>query len=369
MSFMALTAHQRFELKKVIKELDSFRAAHTEFVSVYIPAGYDINKIINHLAQEQGTASNIKSASTRNNVISALERMIQHLKLFKKTPPNGLAIFSGNVLSREGKSDVRVWSVEPPVPLNTRIYKCDKTFELGILRDMVDVKDMYGLVVMDARDANIALLKGKRIVPLLKTHSHVPGKMKAGGQSSHRFQANRDLAVKEHLKKVADYMKEQFLGREDVKGILVGGPGPNKHDLVEGNFITGDVKKKIIAVKDLSYTGDFGLQELVDKCQDVLAQEEIADEKKVMGEFFNFLSTKQDMVAYGENQVRMALSMGAVETLLLSESLDDDTIDEFDELARKFSTVVKIISTETREGVQLRDIGKIAAILRYPVNV
>jgi peptide chain release factor subunit 1 len=366
---MALTAHQRFELKKFVKELGSYRAAHTEFVTVYIPAGYDMFKIINHLAQEQGTASNIKSASTRNNVIDALERMIQHLKLFKQTPPHGLAVFSGNILSREGKSDVKVWSIEPPVPLNTRIYKCDKTFELQLLRDMVDIKEMYGLVVMDARDASLALLKGKRIVPLLKTHSHVPGKMKAGGQSSHRFQANRDLAVKEHLKKVADYMKDQFLTREGLKGILVGGPGPNKYDLVDGNFITGDVKKKIVAVKDLSYTGDFGLQELVDKCQDVLAQEEIADEKKIMSKFFTLLSTKQDMVTYGEEQVRMAMSMGAVETLLLSEALDDNLIDEFDELARKFSTEVKIISTETREGVQLRDIGKIAAILRYPVNV
>jgi stalled ribosome rescue protein Dom34 len=45
--------------------------------------------------------------------------------------------------------------------------------------------------------------------------------------------------------------------------------------------------------------------------------------------------------------------------------LSDELIDEFDELARQFSTEVKIISTETREGVQLRDIGGVAAILRY----
>jgi len=366
---MALTAHQRFELKKFIKELNSYRAAHTEFVSVYIPAGYDINKIINHLAQEQGTAANIKSASTRNNVIDALERMIQHLKLFKRTPPHGLAVFSGNVLSREGKSDVKVWSIEPPVPLNTRIYKCDKTFELGILEDVVDIKNIYGLVVMDARDANLALLKGKRIVPLLKTHSHIPGKMKAGGQSAARFQSNRELAIKDHLKKVADYMKEQFLTRENLKGILVGGPGPNKYDLVEGGFVTGDVKKKIVAVKDLSYTGDFGLQELVDKCQDVLAREEIAAEKEIMSRFFQLLSTQPSLVSYGEAQVRTALSMGAVEVLMLSEALDDSLMDELDALARKFSTEVRIISTETREGVQLRDIGRVAAILRYPVAV
>lgn len=366
---MVLSAYQRFELKKFVKELGSYRAAHTEFVTVYIPAGYDINKIVNHLSQEQGTASNIKSSSTRNNVIDALERMIQHLRLFKRTPVNGLAVFSGNILSREGKSDVRVWSVEPPIPLNTRIYKCEKTFELELLREMLDIKELYGLVVMDARDGNLALLKGKRIVPLTKTHSHIPGKMKAGGQSARRFQSNRELAIKDHLKKVADHMKEEFLHLEGLKGILVGGPGPHKYELVDSSFITADVRKKIIAVKDLSYTGEFGLQELVDRCQDVLAKEEVAEEMKIMQRFFELLATKQDMVTYGPQQVRMALSMGAVEVLLLSESLEDEVIDEFDAIAKKFSTEVRIISVDTREGVQLRDLGKIACIMRYPANL
>ncbi|MDO8661381.1 MAG: peptide chain release factor 1, partial [Candidatus Woesearchaeota archaeon] len=105
---MAITAHDRFHLKKFVKELESYKARHTEFVSVYVPEGYELVKIIQHLQQEQGTATNIKSAGTRNNVIDALERMIQHLRLFKCTPPHGLAVFSGNVAVREGQSDVQV---------------------------------------------------------------------------------------------------------------------------------------------------------------------------------------------------------------------------------------------------------------------
>ena len=111
------------KLKRIVKELAVHRGRHTELVSVYVPAGYDLNKIINHLQQEQGTAENIKSSSTRKNVISALERMIQHLKLYKKTPEHGLAVFAGNVAEREGQHDVRVWAVEPPIPLNVRIYR------------------------------------------------------------------------------------------------------------------------------------------------------------------------------------------------------------------------------------------------------
>ena len=62
---MNLTERERHHLKRFIKELNLHRGRHTEFVSVYVPQGYDLNKIIQHLSQEQGTATNIKSAGTR----------------------------------------------------------------------------------------------------------------------------------------------------------------------------------------------------------------------------------------------------------------------------------------------------------------
>jgi peptide chain release factor subunit 1 len=365
---MSLTEQQKHKLKKFIKDLSTYKGRHTELVSVYIPEGYDLTKIIQHLAQESGTATNIKDATTRKNVIDALERMIQHLRIYKKTPPNGLAAFSGNIAAQEGKKNFKVWSIEPPVPLNTRIYRCDKTFVLDLLRDMLETKEVYGLIVMDRRDADIALLKGKTIIPLQKTHSEVPGKIKAGGQSAKRYAQNTELAAKAHYKKVAEYVKEQFLGNENLKGIIVGGPGPTKYDFVEGGFITNDVRKKIIGIKDLSYTGDFGLQELVDRSEDVLAKEGIMEEKKIMGQFFEMLAKQPDMVSYGEDEVMRNLKNGAVDKVLISEEMGDEKIEEFEQEAGRMGTEVKLISTETREGVQLRDIGKVAAILRYGVQ-
>lgn len=362
---MALTEKQKHDLKKFLKEMEQYRGRHTELVSVYVPQGYDMNKIVQHLDQEKGTATNIKSSSTRKNVITALEKMTQHLRLFKKTPDNGLAVFSGNVSEREGQEDFKVWSIEPPIPLKTRIYRCDKEFVLDLIRDMLETKEVYGLVVVDRRDANIALLKGKSIVPVVKTHSEVPGKSKAGGQSSARFERIREGAKKDHFKKVAEYMKEQFLGNKNLKGIIVGGPGPTKYDFIDTGFITTEVKNKIIAIKDLSYTGEFGLQELVDKSQDVLAKEDVMNEKKIMGKFFDLLAKKPGMASYGEKEVMDNLKTGVVDTLLISEELEDKKIEAFEKEAKKISSEVEIISTETREGVQLRDLGKVAAILRY----
>ena len=74
------------------------------------------------------------------------------------------------------------------------------------------------------------------------------------------------------------------------------------------------------------------------------------------------------MVSYGVDEVMRNLKIGVVDTLLLSEGMDDKQLEEFENQAKLVGTEVKIISTETSEGVQLREMGKVAAILRYEAN-
>ncbi len=363
-----INAKARFKIKTFVKELEHIRGRHTELISVYIPAGYDLNKITSHLSQEQGTAMNIKSKGTRDNVQTGLEKMLQHLKLYPKTPENGLILFSGNIAERDGQQDFKVWSLEPPVPLNQRLYRCDKEFVIEPLKEMIDDVNVFGLVVLDKREGNIALLKGKTIIPLKQTQSAVPGKTRAGGQSAPRFERLRDGAAKEFMKKIAYLMKEEFLENHELKGIIVGGPGHTKNEFVDNNYLTDQLQQKIIGIKDLSYTGEFGLQELLDKSDDILAEEEVMEEKKAMQKFFGLLAKSSGLANYGKDHVMADLKIGAVDLLLLSESLSDEVIEKFEKEAEVIGTEVMIVSTDTREGVQLKDMGQVAAILRYEVR-
>jgi len=366
---LRMSAKDRHKLKSFLKEISQIKGRGTELVSVYVPAGYDLNKIVAHLQDEQGTATNIKSKQTRDNVIASLEKMIQHLKLYDKTPENGLVVFAANTAEREGQQDYKAWSYIPVIPMNQRLYRCDKEFVLEPLEELASDESIYGLVVMDKREGNIALLKGKTIVPLTNAQSAVPGKHKTGGQSAQRFERLRDLASLEFYKRIADHMQTNFLDMiTELKGIIIGGPGHSKYDFAEGNVINDQLKRKIIGIKDLSYTGEFGLQELVEKSEDLLASEEIMGEKRIMGEFFEKLSKNDKIVAYGVKEVKAALEMGAVEKLLLSETLDDSTIEEFEKINEQYGGETHFISTETREGVQLKDLGKMGAILRYPLQ-
>ena len=186
--------------------------------------------------------------------------------------------------------------------------------------------------------------------------------------SAARFGRIREDSIKEHFKKVADLMKDEFLNMPGLKGIILGGPEVTVVDFLNQDHLTGDVKKKVLGYKALSYTEEFGLQELLDKASDLLGEAEISDEKKLMQRFFDHLNKRQGIVEYGLDAVKAKLEAGAVDILLISESLEENKIEELEELAKKFGTTVKIISVETREGVQLREIGKIAAILRYEIH-
>ncbi|MBS3107981.1 peptide chain release factor aRF-1 [Candidatus Woesearchaeota archaeon] len=357
------------KLKRFIRKLESARGRHTELVSVYIPAGYDLNRIITSLSQEQGTAANIKDKNTRQNVIDSLERMIRHLRLFGKTPENGLAVFSGNASEREDKVDIQVWSIEPPIPLKIRMYRCDQTYVTEPLKEMMETKECYGLVTVERQEASIGLLKGSYIQVLTVMTSGIPGKTRAGGQSAPRFARIREGMTIEFFKRIADAMNQEFLPLgNNLRGIIVGGPGPTKENMVNGNYINQQLKDKIIGIKDLCYSGEEGLREMVDRSEDLLAQEIITKEKNLMRKFLEILSTNPGRVAYGVVNVENSLNMGAVDTLLISEDLNDAEAERLEDLGIRFGAKVETISIGTMEGMQLRDLGKIAAILRFSIT-
>src|SRR3989338_10919881 len=94
---------------------------------------------------------------------------------------------------------------------------------------------------------------------------------------------------------------------------------------------------------------------------------EIMKEKTLMNRFFELLKTEQNKAAYGREQVKKVIELGAVDKLLLSEAIDEKDIDVFSELAEHYSTEVIIISIETNEGLRLKELGGFAAILRYAI--
>lgn len=353
------------ELDELIETLGNMRGRHTELVTVFIPSGANIYTTADQISAEQSTADNIKSKTVRKNVTDALEMIGRELKKYKQTPPNGMAIFCGNVSEKEGQDDIRLWIIEPPLPLRSRLYRCDQVFVIEPLREMREVQEVYGLVVMDRKEATIGLLEGKQIKFIRKMSSGVPGKIRAGGQSAARFERITEGLAKEFFRRIADSMKEIFFDMPKLKGILIGGPVPTKDEFLEqGNLVT-KLKDMVIGVRDIGNTDESGLEDLVVASQDILSQQEIIKEKKLLEKFFETLGKKPDLAAYGEEPVKKALKYGAVNLLILSKKLKKEKIKELRDLASAISAETEIVSVETPEGEQFWNLSGIGAILRF----
>ena len=406
----------RFKIKRILDLLASKEGRGTELISIYVPPNKKIHEVMNNLRQEYGTASNIKSRTTRKNVQDSIERVSQRLKLFKNPPKNGLVIFCGAIPQNGiGSEKMEMYALEPPEPIHVYFYRCDNRFHTEPLLEIMREKETYGILVVDSNDSVLATLHGRRMEVLKEYHSGVGGKHKTGGQSARRFERIREQALNDYFKRVGSHANGIFSQIPDLKGIIIGGPGATKYEFSEGEYLNYILKQKIIGVVDTSYVGANGVEEVVAKSPEILRGVRYSDEKRAVQNFLYQIGHDTGQGVYGETEVRKYLKLGIVDMLLLSEKVNvvhvetkcsscgyvedrlmathelmtyeqsmadvrcpkcsnntlviekrDDLLDELIELGDKAGAKIEIVSVETEEGVMLRgSFGGIAATLRY----
>jgi len=407
-----------FKLRKTLNYLANKEGSHTELITVYVPPGKQISDALNLLRNEYGTASNIKSNVTRKNVLDAIVKAQQKLKLFKDPGEKGIVVFTGALLppgAAPGTEKMESYVIVPPEPIRIFLYRCDSRFHTEHLLEMLREKEAYGILLVDANNATIATLQGKHLNIVMQMHSGVTGKTKAGGQSARRYERLRDMQLNEYFTRVGKHADEVFLPLENLKGIILGGPGPTKYDFQKGAYLNYQLQGKIIDVVDTAYVEEQGVKEVVDKAPDIMKKVRYIEEKNIMQKFLYELGHDSGLITYGEGEVRRMLNSGAVRTLIISEDLDmvrltikcsacnfeeqhtvkgkdtaefekgltgkacnackapsftivdrKDIVDDLGDIAALANTEVEVISGETEEGMMLKNaFGGIAAILRF----
>ncbi len=312
----------RFRFQRMLERLEKMEGRGTELVTVYIPPGRQVSDVMNDLREEYGTAVNIKSKTTKKNVQDALTKVMERLKLFNRIPETGLALFAGNVASDEaGVGDMETFVVIPPEPINIYYYRCEHRFMLEPLFELLRTETSYGIIVMDAKNATLALLKGQRFDIVEDMTSGVPGKTRAGGQSARRYERIRNMQLNEYFRRVGEHITEAFLKEENLKGIIMGGPGPTKEDFLKGNYLHYEIKDRILTSVDTGYTGHEGVKEVVERSRSFLIDVRFMEERRVVQEFLRHLGEDSGLATYGEREVLQVLKNVNVKTLIISEGV------------------------------------------------
>lgn len=377
--------------------------------------GDSLNKVTNMLAHEYGTATKIKSRVNRLSVLSAITSAQQRLKLYNRIPTNGLLVYCGTIVTKEGKEKRVNIDFEPFKPVNTTLYKCDNKFNTEALNSLLEDNSKFGYIIVDGNGALFGTLCGNTREVLHKFKVVLPSKHGRGGQSASRFARLRNEIRHNYLRKVSETACKIFISDDkvNVQGIIIAGIADLKNELSQSDMFDGRLQAKVLNILDISYSAEQGFNEAIVFSSDFLSNVKFFQEQTLIKNFFEEVTQASGRFCYGIESTLLGLKMGAVEKLIVWENLtvvrykvrnketgeetelilreeqkqkrsyfvdtttnaDLEVIEEklfLDYLTDKykdFGTTLEIISDRSSEGNQfVQGYGGIGGILRYKVD-
>ncbi len=404
-----------YKIRKLLSELSNKTGRGTELVTLYLPPKKPVHEAIAALREESGTASNIKSDTTRAHVQDALTKTMQRLRLYKQTPENGLVIFCGAIPGPGGPGNetIELFEVVPNKPVTTYLYRCDDHFHLDPLREMLREENVIGVLALDATEAGLGIVSGDSWDVIDVTSSGVSGKTRKGGQSARRYERLREMELSDYYRRVADHAKKAFLESNHVKGLIVSGPGPTKDTFVKEGYLDYRLQNAIVGTLDSGYAGREGVRETIEKSGKLLENVRVVEEKKLVQKFLSEVNSDSGLAIYGITDILAALKKAAVDTVLVNDDTDmldlkatcqkcgqvrekfiyrssiviekqnllstpcpncgslemetkeTDIVDYLADASIDSGANVEVISSKTEDGAMLKNFGGVAALLRY----
>lgn len=405
-----------WKIKKLIKSLEAARGNGTSMISLIIPPKDQISRVSKMLADEFGTASNIKSRVNRLSVLGAITSVQARLKLYNKVPPNGLVIYCGTIMTDEGKEKKVNIDFEPFKAINTSLYLCDNKFHTEALQALLADDNKFGFIVMDGNGALFGTLQGNTRDVLHKFTVDLPKKHGRGGQSALRFARLRLEKRHNYVRKVAETAVQLFIAndRPTVSGLVLAGSADFKTELSQSEMFDPRLQTKVIKVVDVSYGGENGFNQAIELAADALQNVKFIQEKKLIGRYFDEISQDTGRYVFGVEDTLKSLEMGAAEILICWENLDvirfvlknhstgeekilhlkpeeekdkthfvdKDTGVELELMEslpllewmannyKNFGATLEIVTDKSQEGAQfVKGFGGVGAILRYKVDM
>ncbi|CAI9104886.1 OLC1v1003673C1 [Oldenlandia corymbosa var. corymbosa] len=407
-----------WKIKKLIKALEAARGNGTSMISLIMPPRDQIARVNKMLGDEFGTASNIKSRVNRQSVLGAITSAQQRLKLYNKVPPNGLVLYTGTIVTDDGKEKKVTIDFEPFRPINATLYLCDNKFHTEALNELLESDDKFGFIVMDGNGTLFGTLSGNSREVLHKFTVDLPKKHGRGGQSALRFARLRMEKRHNYVRKAAELSTQYFINpatsQPNVSGLILAGSADFKNELSQSDMFDPRLSSKVLNVVDVSYGGEAGFNQAIELSAEILSNVKFIQEKKLIGKYFEEISQDTGKYVFGVDDTLKVLEMGAVETLIVWENLDitrfdlkNSTTGEeiikylnkeqesdqsnfldpvtnsvlevtektlllewFAEEYRKFGCNLEFVTNKSQEGSQFcRGFGGIGGILRYQVDL
>ena len=220
---------------------------------------------------------------------------------------------------------------------------------------MLESDDKFGFIVMDGNGSLFGTVSGSAREILHKFSVDLPKKHGRGGQSALRFARLRLEKRHNYVTKVAEMSKQMFITNDkvNVTGIVLAGSADFKNDLAQADCFDPRILAKVIKTVDVSYGGENGFSQAIELCAETLANVKFIQvrqraahaarctathrpptgltprrlprrpqEKRLISRYFEEISQDTQKFCFGIDDTLKGLEMGAIDTLIVFESLD-----------------------------------------------
>ena len=191
-------------------------------------------------------------------------------------------------------------------------------------QELLESDDKFGFIVMDGNGSLFGTVSGSAREILHKFSVDLPKKHGRGGQSALRFARLRLEKRHNYVTKVAEMSKQMFITNDkvNVTGIVLAGSADFKNDLAQADCFDPRILAKVIKTVDVSYGGENGFSQAIELCAETLANVKFIQEKRLISRYFEEISQDTQKFCFGVEDTLKGLEMGAVDTLIVFESLD-----------------------------------------------
>ena len=225
------------------------------------------------------------------------------------------------------------------------------------------------MIIIAIDDEGFAIAETKQYGVEIKVEERMklPGKLEAN---------KRLAATKDYFKRAVSSLRQLWSPKHSP--IVIVGVGFVKGDFAK--FLAeeaGDMAKALVDVKSVNNGGVSGIYEALRSGVLLKAAKllRIFDETEVMEEVMKRLGKGEATVTYGLEAVENAVQMGAVEKLVLADTLLRESGEEqrlhLEKLMREVEQrrgSMTVVSTEHEAGAKLLALTGIAALLRFPIH-
>ncbi len=222
------------------------------------------------------------------------------------------------------------------------------------------------IISIDDDGYAIATTKQFGIEVKLEERIKLPGKLEA---------EKRSTAINAYFKKALSSLRRIWMSLHSPIAII--GVGFIKNDFAK--FLeneANEISESVVDVKSVNNGGVAGIYEAFRSgvLLKTMKHLRIVEEAKVMNEILKRLGKNEYNIAYGLDQVKKAVSLGAVEKIVLADYILREASDHerllLEELMRASENQggeVMILSAEHEAGAKLMALGGVAALLRFAV--